>query len=84
MIDIATLDWSGTDVFSKTTATFIIYFYLLFINIVFLMKIYNNRIIDSAMYVCSIYISPCPANIFCTENFICLLRLLYIFRCTPD
>ena len=79
MIEIASLDWFGTDVHCYIY----LYFYL-FINIVFLMKILNNQIIDCAMYVCSIYISPCPGNIFCPENVICLLCLLHIFRYTPD
>ena len=25
-----------------------------------------------------------PANIFCSENAVCLLHLLHIFKCTPE
>ena len=30
------------------------------------------------------YINPYPTNIFFPENFVCLLHLLHVFKCTPE
>ena len=29
-------------------------------------------------------INPNPANIFCPENVVCLLKLLHVFKCTLE